>query len=257
MEIMDDFMNDLNSENISSSVQSEIPPAKEAVEHTNKIIMEDCNLKKEVRQDLKKEGKTIPALIGTDYPDEYKKMVERIQFQYYVLPTLDYEAIYNEMSILSVKSAPTPTLQVLSDELHRVQSAKDRLSEMLIDIIKCYNFKKRAVDILKDAWGKFSSEKNTESRKGDATFRISEFLTDFAETEALAKSCDHVFKNLDSLHDNLSRRITVWQLIIKLRDVGRGALPDFDFDKVSLGGDIFSGNDKNKDEDGNVVERNF
>lgn len=171
-----------------------------------------------------------PDLMGTDFPSDYITMVDRIKVQYRLLPSLDYDAIYREVAELSIKSSPTPTMEVLMDELHKVQAAKDRLAEILIDVIKCYNFKKRAVDILKDSWGKFTSEKNTEGRKGDATFRLSHFLTDFSRTEALCKACDHIFKNLDGLQDNLSRRITIWQLLLKVRE-GRMALPDFDFNK--------------------------
>lgn len=187
-----------------------------------------------------------PSLTGEGFPPEYMRVVSRIQVQYACLPKLNYDAIYREISELSIKSSSTPTLQVLNDELHKVQAAKDRLSEILIDVIKCYNFKNRAVDILKDSWGKFTAEKNTEGRKGDATFRLSDFLMDFALIEALMKSCNHVFKNLDSLHDNLSRRITIYQLILKLRDMGRGALPDFDFDKSAVTEDMFG--DKNKED---------
>jgi len=170
-------------------------------------------------------------LLGEDYPEQYISMVKRILFQYKLLPKIEYDSIYKEISDLSIKSCPTPTLQVLNDELQKVQAAKDRLSEILIDVIRCYNFKKRAVDILKDAWGKFTSEKNTEGRKGDATFRLGNFLIDFAEIEALSKACDHVFKNLDGLHDNLSRRITIWQLILKVNDPSRTSLPDYDYNR--------------------------
>ena len=193
-----------------------------------------------IKIDSDSNANALPELVGNDYPPEYIKMSERIKAQYELLPKIDYDAVYKEISELSVKSSPTPTLQVLADELHRIQAAKDRLSEIFIDVIKSYNFKNRAVDILKDSWGKFTSEKNTEGRKGDATFRLSDFMCDFAEIEALSKSCNHVLKNLDSLHDNLSRRITIWQLMLKLRDVGRGALPDFDFDKGESKADLFN-----------------
>ena len=204
------------------------------------------------------EGDGLPVLMGSDYPPEYMRIVDRVKIQYDRLPKINYDAIYKEISELSICSNPTPTLQVLNDELHRVQASKDRLSEILIDVIKTYNFKNRAVDILKDAWGKFTTEKNTEGRKGDATFRLSDFMCDFAQLEALSKACNHVLKNLDSLHDNLSRRITIWQLILKLRDVGRGSLPDFDFSKNESMTDLFS---KEVKEDvggnGEPTERDF
>jgi hypothetical protein len=175
----------------------------------------------------------IPTLRGDEYPSDYKDMVNRIVWQYKMLPVLDYDSIYKEIADLSIKACPTPTLQVLNDEIQKVQSAKDRVAEIFIEVVKCYNFKKRAVDILQDAWGKFTIEKNADGRKGDAAFRLSNFIIDFATTEALLKACTHVLKNLDSLHDSLSRRITIYQLTLKLQDIGRSALPDFDFDKPS------------------------
>jgi len=87
------------------------------------------------------------------------------------------------------------------------------------------------VDILKESWGKYTDEKNAEKRKGDGAFRLSDFEVDFAQVESLFRAITHIVRNLDSLHDSLSRRITIYQSLLKLHDVGRGALPDFDFDK--------------------------
>lgn len=175
---------------------------------------------------------TFPALRGEGFPSDYLKMVNRIRLQYDNLPVLDYDDIYKEISDLSIKSCPTPTLQVLNDEIQKVQGAKDRLSEIFVETLKCYTLKKRVVDILVDSWGKFTIEKNADGRKGDASFRLSNFLIDFATVEGLLKACTHILRNLDSLHDSLSRRITIIQLTMKLHDVGRGALPDFDFDRT-------------------------
>jgi len=200
----------------------------------------------------------IPTLNGDGFPIEYVKMVDRIRSHYKLIPKLDYDKIDKEISELSVKSCPTPTLQVLSDEIQKVQGAKDRLSEIFVDVIKVYNYKKRAVDILHDSWGKFTSEKNAEGRKGDAAFRLSNFELDLAKTEAVLKSITHIFRNLDSQHDGLSRRITICQLTMKLHDFGRSALPDYDFDKTtstekqSL--DIFSKDESTNKEGGREPE---
>lgn len=178
---------------------------------------------------------TLPSFRGNDCPLQFKELVDRILVQYKLLPSLDYNEIYQEISELSIKSCPTPTLQVLNDEIQRVQAAKDRLSEIYVSVVQSHNFKKRAVDILQDAWGKFTDEKNAEKRKGDSAFRLSNFVIDFAKIETLLKACNHILKNLDSLHDSLSRRITIYQLTLKLQDIGRGALPDLDLEK---GGNI-------------------
>jgi len=250
----DDFLRDVDADN---SLGDKIVEAK-----SDNVVVALSNPIKETKsnQDEEETTNSRPDLVGDDFPPDYIKIVNRIKVQYGLLPSLDYDAIYKEMSDLSVKSCPTPSLEVLNDELHKVQAAKDRLSEILIDVIKCYNFKKRAVDILKDSWGKFTLEKNTEGRKGDATFRLSHFLTDFSRTEALSKSCDHVLKNLDSLQDNLSRRITIWHLLLKLRE-GRMSLPDHDFDKetdTSKIDQLFSDNkEENKNEESEIKLREF
>lgn len=177
--------------------------------------------------------KEYPMLVGTEnISQDYKNLSDRLLAQYRMLPYLEYNEIYSEMAELSIKSCPTPTLSVLNLELEKVQASKDRLSEIFVNVLKNYTFKKRAVDILRDSWGKFSNEKSADRRKGEAAFIVSDFESDFALTEALLKASTHILKNLDSLHDNLSRRITIIQLQLKMHDVGRGSLPDFSFDKT-------------------------
>jgi hypothetical protein len=193
--------------------------------------LEDSDLTNDLGTKKNSDMVTSLGLENEAYPEKYIKMVERIKNQYDNLPKMDYNAIYEEIAVLSIKTSSTPTLAVLNDELYRVQAAKDRLSEIFVNVVQTYNFKKRAVDILKDAWGRFTEEKNAESRKGDAAFRLSWYSIDLAETEGLFKACSHVLRNLDSLNDNLSRRITIWQLMTKIQDVGRGALLSEDFDR--------------------------
>jgi len=199
-----------------------------------------------------------PTLNGDEFPTEYIKMVDRIRSHYKLLPKLDYIKIYSELGELSVKSCPTPTLQVLNDEIQKVQASKDRLSDIFVEVIKVYNYKKRAVDILQDSWGKFTTEKNAESRRGDSAFRISNFILDLAETEALLKSVTHIFRNLDSFHDTLSRRITIYQVTMKMQDFGRNMLPDYDFDKTAPAEkpslDIFSKDETTSKEGGSDPE---
>jgi hypothetical protein len=245
-QITDDFLNGIDSS------PDDLFPLKEVVLSTanttdTNTITDTEKISVPIKNEMESTD-TPPDLVGTDYPEDYIKIVNRVKYQYSILPNLNYNKIYEEISDLTVQSNPTPTLEVLSDELFRVQAAKDRLSDILVDVIKCYNFKKRIVDILKDSWGKFTSEKNTEGRKADASFRLSNFLIDFSRTEALCKTCDHILKNLDGLQDNLSRRITIWQLLLKVRE-GRMSLPDYDFDKEAkaTSSDLFANNNNGID----------
>jgi hypothetical protein len=109
------------------------------------------------------------------------------------------------------------------------------------------------VDILKDSWGKFTLEKNADGRKGDSAYRLSNFSIDLANTESLIKTCNHILKNLDSAHESLSRRISVYQLIMKLDPFSRGSLPDHDFNKT------FGKEDKEQklSEEGDLSLENF
>ena len=192
-------------------------------------INPETNSSEDTGVDVKTTYDYIPSPRGGNIPSDYDGMIKRVQTDYTQLPFLDYDDLYAELAELSVKSCPTPTLQVLNSEIQKVQSAKDRLSEIFVNVLRNFTFKKRAVDILRDAWSKFSEEKSADKRKGSACFVLSDFEMDYAATEALMKSCNHIIKNLDSLHDSLSRRITIIQLQLKMHDMGRGALPSFDF----------------------------
>jgi len=90
----------------------------------------------------------LPKLCGEGYPQGYLDMVERAYATYRMLPKLNYSMLYRELSDLSVTSSPTPTLQVLNDEIQKVQSAKDRLSEIMVKVLECHNIKKRLLDTL-------------------------------------------------------------------------------------------------------------
>lgn len=205
--------------------------AKKADPETEAVL--DTNVKSEIVTEspasILEDSPNLPQLCGSGYPPEYISMVQRVHLQYKDLPSLDYDAIYAELCDLSVVCRPSPSLQVINSEIAKVQGTKDRVSEIYVDVSRNYFFKKRAVDILTESWGRFTTEKNAEKRKGDCAFRLSSFELDFARVESLFKAVIHIIKNLDSLHDGLSRRITVYQSLLKLHDMGRGGLPNFDF----------------------------
>jgi len=250
---------DAVSSNGTSSLVTDEVASNEVQETLNEAPVSEATVPATSNNIINKE-EDLPSLIGSSYPPSYITIVERILEQYKLLPQLCYADLYIELGDLSIHSSPTPTLQILNDELQKVQSAKDRLAEIYISVIQCHNFKKRAVDILQSSWGKFSDEKNSDSRKGDATFRLSLFLIDFANSESLLKTCNHILKNLDSLHDSLSRRITIYQLTIKLQDLGRSNLPDYDFDRKPASAfveEVTNEPVKELQDDGTLSEDNF
>lgn len=198
----------------SSEVKDVVPTDKPLVSNDDKVV---------------KGPEGLPCLLGDGYPEQFMVMVRRIWAQYTLLPSLDYNAIYKEMSDLTIRSSPTPTLQIINQEIQRAQASKERLSEIMCNILKCYTLKKRAVDILTEAWSNFSQEKSADKRRGDAIYRLSDFDLDYSNTESAMKVAVQISRNLDSLQESLSRRITIFQLQLKLHDLGRSALPDFDF----------------------------
>lgn len=184
-------------------------------------------------EDDERSSHRIPEAMGNDYPDVFKRVLLLVKSSYENMPEIDHDEINAELEALHIKSSPLPTLQVLSREMERVQAAKDRLAEIYTRIVPACSGKKRFVDMLMSSWMKYAEGKTKDLRDADATIRFAEYLTDLANTEMIKDSCLHVLKNLDSLHNNLSRRITIFQLELSLRDVGRSALPDYEFDENS------------------------
>ena len=174
---------------------------------------------------------SVPILMGENFSPKFLRAVNQISLSYKMLPELSYVETYAEFEELNVAVAPTPTLQILNQELEKAQAAKERLAELDLEITQCYVFKERAVDILSEAILLYSDEKSADKRKGYAAEALMNFSLDLAKTEALYKGCKIILNNLISLQDTLSRKITNIQLQIKLMDTGRTMLPDFDFTK--------------------------
>lgn len=190
---------------------------------------EQTKIEQEQKSDIKTEVKSgFPKLLSGSFPVDYINTVNKVLEYYSRLPTVDYIAMYKELEVLSVKSCPTPTLQVLNQELQRLQASKERLCEIQSNISQCHTYKKRGLDLLRDSWGNFSTEKSADKRSGDAAYRLCEFEMDFAEVDAALKVVTHISRNLDGLQENLSRRITIFQLQLKLHDMGRTGLPEFE-----------------------------
>lgn len=176
----------------------------------------------------------LPTIkMESSLPREYLEIVERIQIIYHSLPPMDHNAMRREAKDLAVASHPTPDAQSINALLEQIQGSKSRLEEILNDIILNYNFKKRALDVLRDTWSKFSTAKNADSRKAEANYIVANFEIDLANVESTFKACDHVYKSLESLHDGVSRRITIMQVCLKYADIGRGMAPDFSFKTFS------------------------
>jgi len=191
----------------------------------------------------------LPQLIGKDYPKEFLSVVDRVHSIYRMFPDLDHESIYQELVTLSVEAKPTPTPQLIDAQLHKVQAVKERLSEIMVKVGRVHSFKKRQVEILKESWIHFSTEKSADKRKADAVYRISEFESDFLLIDSIHRTSTSILNNLCSVQEILSRRITIQSLEIKMHEAGRHSFPDYEFNNRSL-------NDTEVAEIGTPVESN-
>jgi len=133
--------------------------------------------------------RVFPKMVGKDCPNEYQNVVDRFLTLYAKLPDIDYDQLHEEIAELNVKSKPTSTLQLINVRLQEIQGAKDRLSEISQKVIRCHTIKKRAVNILSDAWNKFADGSSADKRKSDSAFRLSDFHADLSEVEALNNAC--------------------------------------------------------------------
>jgi len=227
-----DFLDDIPASSDNKSEVAKVEETKPIVDSITTV--KDNNYREEIipippPTTPSKFDKDIPELVGTDYPTEYLSLVEMLQYQYSGLPKLDYKKIYKELPDLNVRSVQSPTLQMINDEIQRIQAAKERLGDIYMNVERNFFLKKRAVDILESAWYKYTCEKSADKRKGDAVVRISNFSADLATTESCYKVCQHIIKNLDDAHESLSRQITVNQLLLKMNDYGRsGGMPEYD-----------------------------
>lgn len=174
----------------------------------------------------------LPELLPMEgVPAEYIEMTKRILKQYAKLPVIDYKHFYAELTKLIVPSGPTPTMDVFNAEYHAVQAACERISEMFNIVLENYTFKKWALGQLQDAWGQFSQGKSAEKRKGEAAFLTTEFGMDFSRCDNLFKTIGSHIKMLEKHHASLVERVKVIQVQLKVGDVGRGNMPDMNFDK--------------------------
>lgn len=171
----------------------------------------------------------IPNLLGSDYPKEFLNMVELVRSKYEEFPSLNYEELYEELSSLSVNVSESPTLQHINLQLQKLQSIKERVSEITALVLRSHGNKKRYVALLQEAWMKYSSETSADKRKADSAYRMSEFELDFLAVDALFKTSSHIAKNIETTQEILSRRITIAGLQIKMLDLGRNSVPDYEF----------------------------
>jgi hypothetical protein len=167
----------------------------------------------------------IPQINPAETPEDFNDAVIKVQQMISELRPLDYEALNKEMVELNIPTTDSPSLQKLQEDIQRIQSAKDRMADIIIDVEEEYRIKDCCSSLLKESWLKYSPESAVDKRKSDAALRMSQFILSSAQAEVLYKTASRVMKNLDDKQGSISRQVTIYQQLIKMRDINRG-LPE-------------------------------
>jgi hypothetical protein len=160
---------------------------------------------------------TIEAV---NVPEDFKNIVEKANLMLRKLKKMDKNSVFEEIRLLNVPVSKAPSVQQINEEMLKVQSAKDRVSDILIDAHTNFVITKRIHELLLDGWTIFSDQNSAERRRGEAGLKMYQFAEMAAESEAIYKATSHVLKNLDSKHDMLSRQVTIFTVLIKLDPSG-------------------------------------
>lgn len=153
-----------------------------------------------------------------DVPEDFKKILEKANGMLGRLKRMDRKQIYDELRLLNITISENPSLQQINIEISKVQGAKDRLSEILVNAHSNFIVAKRIYELLTEGWTVFSDKNSAEKRRGEAELKMYQFAEFAAESEAVYKATAHILKNLDSKQETLSRQVTVFALLLKLSD---------------------------------------
>jgi hypothetical protein len=173
----------------------------------------------------------VPKVQEVQTEEDFQRIVAHAQSILARLKPLDYEALYEELTKLNIKTSENPHIQQLNHDLQAVQACKDRVSEISTQVMRHALTYRRIADLLTEGWPKFAGKGSADQRKAEAALKMMDFENAAGEAEILHKATLGVLKNLDSKHESASRQITCFHLMLKLRDVGRttpesGFLPE-------------------------------
>lgn len=159
-----------------------------------------------------------PQLEPTNDISDFERVATRMAKKLEASRVVDYETVYAELPKLTVRLEEDPSLQQLSLEMQKVQAAKDRVAELLKHAVRNALLHKRVGEVLLKGWNRFSNEKSSDKREGEAMIKLSQFIEAEIEAESFYRTISGVMKNLDSQHEAVSRQISCLSLTLKLRD---------------------------------------
>lgn len=154
---------------------------------------------------------------------EFQQLVDSIHSVMKTLPNLDYDALHTELresEYLQIPISADPSLDELSSAAVKVQAAKDRVSQIMLDAERNSKIMKHYSKALYTAWIRLSGDGSQDRRESDATTRTWDFSGEAAEADALYGACRSVLDNLKDKWDTISRNVSIIELRLKLGEWG-------------------------------------
>lgn len=154
---------------------------------------------------------------------EFQQLVDSIHSVMKSLPDLDYDALHTELrdsDYLHIPISADPSLDELSAAAVKVQSAKDRVSQIMLDAERNSKIMKHYSKAIYAAWIRLSGDGSQDRRESDATTRTWDFAGEAAEADALYGACRSVLDNLKDKWDTISRNVSIIELRLKLGEWG-------------------------------------
>ena len=155
--------------------------------------------------------------------DEFQQLVDSIHAVMKSLPSLDYDRLHTELresSYLQIRISEDPSLTELGEAVLKIQAAKDRVAQILLDAERTSKILKHYSKAIYTAWIRLSGEGSQDRRESDAVTRTWDFSGEAIEAEALYNAAKTILDNLKDKWDTISRSVFIIELKLKLGELG-------------------------------------
>lgn len=155
--------------------------------------------------------------------NEFHELVDCIHRAISSLPNLNYDELHTELresDYLHIPISADPSLDELSAAALKVQTAKDRVGQILLDAERNYKILKHYSKAIYIAWIRLSGDASQDRRESDATTRTWDFAGEAAQAETLYSASRAVLDNLKDKWDTISRNVSIIELRLKLGEIG-------------------------------------
>ena len=116
------------------------------------------------------------------------------------IPTLNRNALRNEMMNMKIELKDDPTTLDLNKGLAKAQGYKDRLSEIYSYAVREYKLRTRCVEMLINAFIATEAKgKSSDARQGEAAMKYPMLLIQLEAAESFMKEVEHVLADRKSV----------------------------------------------------------